>query len=401
MTNTQTQDNRFWQVMAVLYLWRWFISGITVLVAIIAVVIALLLPNAYTSSTSLLLPPASGAGGLAQALTSRGLGSVASSILGGAGGDYTRYMGILGSRRVLEAVVQKYKLVQAYKIDYPEPGRNVEEAIKTFQDNLKLEVDQKLEYLVVSVTDENPKKAAEIANFMVEELNRISSEMFSANARNYRTYMEKRYNKASSALDSLQNEMEAFQSRNGVIELPSQIQAFYTNLAQYRMEVAKAEIAAEALTNQLGPENSQVIASQQMLARSKQQLEDFMNGNDKMMQVSFDQLPGVGREYAKLYQGILAQGKILEALTPLYEQANFDEKRTTIAVQILDKAVPAAKKSWPPRAIIVLISALSAFMLCVIFVLAWDYLSRQKNTISTKLAEAVEQVRASTSPQDA
>ncbi|HRK73332.1 MAG TPA: Wzz/FepE/Etk N-terminal domain-containing protein, partial [Rhodothermales bacterium] len=350
MNQAPSQENRFWQTLAVLYLWRWFITGITVLVAIISVVIALFLPNVFTSSTSLLLPPASGAGGLAQALTGRGLGSVASSLLGGAGGDYTRYMGILGSRRVLEAVVQKYGLIKSYEIDYPEPGRNLEEAIKTFQDNLKIEVDEKLEYLVVSVTDKDPKKAADIANFMVAELNRISSEMFSANARNYRTYMERRYNKATAALDSLQNEMEAFQSRNGVIELPSQIEAFYTNVAQYRMEVAKAEIAAEALASQLGPDNAQVLASQQVYERSKQQLEDFMNGNDRMMQVSFDQLPGVGREYAKLYQGILAQGKILEALTPLYEQANFDEKRTTIAVQVLDKAVPSAKKSWPPRA---------------------------------------------------
>lgn len=401
MTNTTPQDNRFWQTLAVLYLWRWFITGITVLVAIIAVIIALFLPNVFTSSTSLLLPPSSGAGGLAQALTGRGLSSVASSLLGGAGGDYTRYMGILGSRRVLEAVVQKYGLIKSYEIDYPEPGRNLEEAIKAFQDNLKIEVDEKLEYLVVSVTDEDPKKAAEMANFMVAELNRISSEMFSANARNYRMYMERRYNKATLALDSLQNELEAFQSRNGVIELPSQIEAFYTNMAQYRMEVAKAEIATEALAGQLGPENPQVIAAQQMYERSKQQLNDFMNGNDKMMQVSFDQLPGVGREYAKLYQGILAQGKILEALTPLYEQANFDEKRTIIAVQTLDKAVPAAKKSWPPRAIIVVISAFSALMLCIFFVLAWDYLSRHKNTVSTKLAEAVQQIRSTSSQQEA
>lgn len=60
------------------------------------------------------------------------------------------------------------------------------------------------------------------------------------------------------------------------------------------------------------------------------------------------------------------QQKILEYVIPLLEQAKVDEQKNIPATLVLDKAVPAERKSKPQR---VLIVALATFFVFVISIL--------------------------------
>lgn len=389
--STVPYQNPIWDLFAIFYVWRRFIIVVTLLVTIAAAGISwFMLPNVYTSSTSLLLPPSTTSGSLQQALSGRGLGSV-SSLLGGAGGDYVKYMGILMSRRVMESVVRKFDLIRVYDIQEPTEGERMEKALKELSSNVSIEIDPQLEYLVIKSTDVDPKRAANMANYMTGELNRISAEMFSSNARTYRTYMETRYNHAKNTLDSLLTSMSQFQQRYGVIELPKQVEAFYSTVAQYRMEVAKAEITAQTLSSQLGSENPQVKAAQEVYQQSQRQLDGFISGQDQLMQVSFNEMPSVTREYVGIFQGITTQQKILEALTPIYEQAQFDEKRTIVAVQVLDEAKPSPIKSGPKRSVLVAVSAMSALVIAMFLAFVMQIFQRNRASISKQLNEAIEE----------
>jgi uncharacterized protein involved in exopolysaccharide biosynthesis len=49
-------------------------------------------------------------------------------------------------------------------------------------------------------------------------------------------------------------------------------------------------------------------------------------------------------------------------VVPLYEQAKIEEKKDYPILQVIDYAVPPAKKSWPPRTLFALIGAFSVTM---------------------------------------
>jgi len=88
------------------------------------------------------------------------------------------------------------------------------------------------------------------------------------------------------------------------------------------------------------------------------------------MPVALSSLPEVSHRYARLYREVLIQASILEAIHPLLEQARFSEEIESIAVQVLDPAIPPTRKAKPKRALIVIVATTSVFMLVCIFLLA-------------------------------
>jgi hypothetical protein len=46
---------------------------------------------------------------------------------------------------------------------------------------------------------------------------------------------------------------------------------------------------------------------------------------------------------------------MLEFIIPLYEQSRFEEQKNIPVLQIIDKGIPAEKKSYPPRSLFALL----------------------------------------------
>lgn len=394
LNNTQQNDSQWWSTLAVLYRWRWFVVFITFLTTGMASYIAfqVLLPY-YLSTSKVMMPVNSSGNSLAQALAGRGASAAVSSLLGGATGDYTRYLSILNSRSLREAVIRKFDLVKHYAINTGNPREDWEDVFDALDGNLDIRIDEKEENLAINVYDTDPNYAADIANFMTQELNRRNAELISNNAKNNRSYVERRYLASQNALDSLHNVRQQFQEKYGVIELDTQLEAYYQELAKYRMQVAENEIGAAMVNEEYGNENVISERANSAAQKSRAQLNQFIDGKDRLMPVSLDELPVASREYADIYQNTLIQAKLLESLTPLYEQAMFDEKRQTIAVQILDTAIPAYKKAGPKRMIIVGVAALSALMLAGIFALLYDWLRRKQHHFSKRLTSEINRQR--------
>lgn len=63
--------------------------------------------------------------------------------------------------------------------------------------------------------------------------------------------------------------------------------------------------------------------------------------------VPFSRVPDLGVEYVRRFRDVEIQYKILQFITPLYEQAKVEERRQTPSVIVLDKAYPAERKAKP------------------------------------------------------
>jgi len=80
-------------------------------------------------------------------------------------------------------------------------------------------------------------------------------------------------------------------------------------------------------------------------------------------------LPRTVVEYLRRYRTVELNALLMEFILPLYEQAKLEEKKEYPLIQIIDHAVPPAKKSWPPRILFSLLSAVSATLLVYVVLL--------------------------------
>jgi uncharacterized protein involved in exopolysaccharide biosynthesis len=380
-------DEAVWTTVGTLYRWRMFIVGATALVAIAAVVVSLMLPNWYAASVRVLPPEVSRSNPLASALLRGGAGSAASALLGGASSDYARYLAILSSRRVLESVIERYDLIEAYDLEDTRYPR--EAALKELENNVTFPVDDEYEFLSIVVLDRDPRRAASMANFMVQRLNEINSELASQNAANYRRFVQNRYDEARVALDSVMDATQAFQRQYGVIDLGVQSQAYFSHLASLEAQATIAEVQYEAQLSQLGPENEQVQALRAVAQAAQGKVEAVLEGRESLMPVPRGAMSTVARAYADLQRELTVQTQVLEVIGPLLEQARFEEEKRVEAVQIVDPAVPPERKAKPVRSQLVILATLSGFLLAVLFALVYSWWQRRHPYLAQRLRASV------------
>lgn len=380
--------NGLWLAVGTLFRRRRFILGVTAFVAVASLIISLLLPKWYEASVRVLPPESNSGGGLAAALL-KGPGSAASALLGGVSGDYARYLAILSSRRVISDMVDEFNLVTVYELE--DSSNPHEWAIQTLEQNVAFPVDDDYEFLSVVVLDQDPQRAADMANYMVRRLNEINSELSSQNAANYRQFVEMRYNESLAALDSVLDATQAFQKQYGVLDLDVQTQAYFDNLATLQASVTLAEIEYEALRAQFGENNAQVQARGQVAAAARRKVRSVLDGQEAVLPIAQDEMSDVARDFVDLKREAIIQGQMLEAIAPLYEQARFEEEKTVQAVQVIDAAVPPFRKAKPKRSVVVIIGTLTGFLMTVLFVLAYAWWQRRHTDLTYQLRASVEQ----------
>lgn len=200
------QDGRIDLKELFLVLWagKWLIGGISALAAAVSVIVALMLPNIYTSS-ALLAPAEQSGGGLSARLMQEygGLASLAGVSLpgGGEGGRAQLGMELMKSRAFLGEFVERRKLLpELMAVEYwdmatgdlvydPEiynydsgkwvrdigppfqPKPSLLEAHEEFMLILRVSQDTQTGYVSVSIDHESPIIAARWVNWMVEDIN--------------------------------------------------------------------------------------------------------------------------------------------------------------------------------------------------------------------------------------
>ena len=210
-----------------------------VVTAILSVTISLLMPVWYKSTARLMPPESSGLGGGLTSMLSN-LSPTASRLLGSSSSsnNYDRYLAVLTSDSIMDTVIEEFDLMTIYKTEnHRWPWY---ETRRKLRKNFEFHIDEKYDYLLVSVEDRDPQRAADMTNFFVEELNRRNSELLAQEAHRFRTYVENRYNQVIADLDSAQSELQRLQEDLGIVELPATIEALMVGMASQGAEMLEA-----------------------------------------------------------------------------------------------------------------------------------------------------------------
>ncbi len=360
----------FLDFVAVLTKWRKVIVRFVFAVSLITVIVALVSPKWYKSTASVLpaentdlLGGLQGISSLVRNITpSRGL----SALTGG--NETDRFLAILNSENALLKVIDRFNLTQVYEITrYPR-----EKTMKELVSNVNFEVGSEGQ-LVIDVYDQDPQRSADMANFFVKTLNEINSELHVLNARANRQFVEKRYDKNLLDLRSAEDSLRAFQIKYGVVALPQQLEASIKAMAEIYGTLAVKEVAVDVLRKSLSPNHPSVAAAQLEVNSLAEKLRELNNGQghekgQMNVLVPFKLAPDLGVKYIRLFREVEIQNKILEFVTPLYEQAKVEEQRATPSVIVLDSALVPERKAKPKVALYGLIALVASTLFALMFV---------------------------------
>lgn len=131
-------------------------------------------------------------------------------------------------------------------------------------------------------------------------------------------------------------------------------------------------------------DNPSVIATQIEIDELRNKLSQMNKGtnvpqNEMKVFVPFNKMPDLGGEYIRWFRDVEIQYKILQFITPLYEQAKVEEQRQTPSVIILDKAIPAERKAKPKISLYTLIAFVISSLLSLVFVFLVEWLKRLRD----------------------
>ncbi len=371
---------------------RLFILRFVAAGAALATVVALLLPIRYEAKV-VLLPPAQntslGATLLGQ-LSSGALGSLGSlaSLAGGSIGiknPADMYVALLKSRTVEDGMIQRFGLMQEYRV------KRISDARKELEHRTSILAGPKDGLIRLSIEDPNPNRSAELANGYVDEFRKLSASLAITEAARRRLFFEQQLQQTKDNLTAAENAMTQVQQSTGVLQMDSQARALIESAAVLRAQVSAKQVQIEGIRSFAAEDNPELILAKQELAALQAQLakvagSDRDPGSD--INLSKGRVTQAGMEYLRRYRDLKYHETVYELLAKEYEIAKLDEAREGSIVQVVDSAVTPDRKSFPPRMLIVIGATVFSFFLSLL------YLSlQQRLQIASELPENRQRVR--------
>jgi uncharacterized protein involved in exopolysaccharide biosynthesis len=357
------------------FLWsqRGFLAKVFGVGLLAGLLIALLIPVRYESTVQLMPPDGqSGSGAMMMAaLTAKtgatsALGSMAGDLLG-VKSNGALFVGVLGSRTVLDRLVKRFDLKNVYSVRLDEDAR------RKLASKTSVAEDRKSGIISITVTDHDPNRAAALSGAYVEELNQLTAELSTSGAHRERVFLEGRLAAVKKDLDDASIKFSQFASKNATIDIKDQGRTMVEAASRIEGEKIAAESELRGLEQIYTPNNVRVRAIQARIGELQAQIEKMggkpgasgqtgptssLSGqtadSSQALYPSIRELPLLGVTWADLYRNSKIQETVYEVLTQQYELAKVDEAKETPSIKVLDPPIVPERKSFPPRSAITL-----------------------------------------------
>ena len=359
--STEVDDEiSFLDLAIVLAKHRKLILGLPFLVAVISAGYSLTLPNIYTASTKVLPPQQSQS--TASAMLAQ-LGGVAGLLGGAARSSNDLYIAMLRSRTVADNLIQRFGLMKRYEIDIKHvsdmyDGLTAVTKIASGKDGI----------ITIEVDDKDPKFAADLANAYVDELVKYTNVLAVTEASQWRLFFERQFTLAKENLAKAEIAARQALQTGGLVKVDEQGRAMVGVPARLRGQISVKEVQIGAMRTFAADRNPDLQLAQQELESLRRELAKIEGAGGIN---SVKRGPNVeGSESLRLLRDVKYYEVIFDLLARQYEMAKIDEARDSSVIQVMDKAIEPDRKSRPKRSLIVLVSALAAGMVAIL----WSFL---------------------------
>lgn len=368
-----------------LVLWRrrWLIAGLFVVSVVATMLISFQLPKIYESTATILPQLESGSsGGLAALMGGQGSIGMAEglgiSLPGRPATPTDVFVAMLKSRTMAEALVEEFDLKTRYEVETGQAAREALGAATTIQVTEE-------QVIQVTVEDEDPRMAAEMANAYVDHLNRLNQTMNLSKAAQDRSFIERRLVQTEARLASAEESLKEFQQQHKTVAVEQQSNAMIEAAAQIQAQIMAQEVKLESLKSYLSPNNPELTWVRSSIDELRKQLHLLESGEDGKGMLPGDHLhpamvtvPELALEYGRHMRELKVQESLYKLLKSEYEQAKLAEAHDMPMVQVLDVAVPAEKKSKPSIRTNMMIAGALSVIVGILLAFFLDFLKRMR-----------------------
>jgi tyrosine-protein kinase Etk/Wzc len=328
--------------------------------------LVLLMPATYTGTAVILAPqPSSTASALLSQLGS--LSSLSSDLLEGGGVKTPEetYLGILSSRTIADEMIRRFNLQSLYGSSHMVDTR------RALAHHTRVEAAKG--YLIrINVDDKSAKRAADMANAYVDVLYGINQRLALTQASQRRIFLEQQVNAEREALTKAEIDFKNAQETTGVIQMSAQAELTLRTIAQLRSEIVSRQLQLQQLQSIATEQNEKVSELEAGLAALHSQLSKAEKGADGSETSDYflvaGKVPAAGLAYARKVRDLRYHEALFETLAKQYEMARIEEAKAPPLLQVVDRAVPLDRKTWPPRTLLVLLAGLFS----AVFVIGWE-----------------------------
>ncbi len=360
----------------VLVNWRWLFIRNIGLAAILSLIISLIWPKTYRSEAIIIPAKTVSAGGYASLFT----GGVNLNAEGKSQIVAENFETIINSVKLRRRLVKRFNLYDYYDIEY------FESMMKRLNDVIEIEKGLSgglgyitINYLKVIVYDKDPRLAAEMNRFVIDELDSIISDINRKRAEHLREFIEDRRNKVLSDLRSAQNKLKFFQEKTGLYSVKMQVQQVVNNLANIEAQIKQKEFEKELYLFGRGNDFVAIKMLNKELKILKNEYQELKKGKlqvDNNLLIPFDELPELTLEYANLEREVILQSKLLEGIEPQYEKFLMQENNNVPSFNVLDYPRIPDYKYKPKRILIIITGILLSFIFSWLYVFFMEYYKR-------------------------
>lgn len=346
-------------------------------------------PNKYTATARLLQPQQNmtlsaqlldslGVGSAPGANMGGGLGGMAANLLGlKSPGDI--YIGILNGNTIYDRMIQRFDLKKYYFDSSPDDETPIEDVRKVLNKSSDIEVG-KDGLIIIAVTDEDPKKAAEMTNAFGEELDRLMREISKNDARNQLAFLEAERTQTSLNLAKAEEALRCFSEKTNVIQIDAQTKGMLEYIANLRAMIDAKEVQVKVMQQQASANNFDLVRLETEVGGLKDKLRGAETQMDQKavgdLCITGSKVPSLGLDYLRLYREAKYQEIIYQMYSKLVELARLDTARNVATIQFVDRATPPEKKSKPKRLIISLLIGFVTFFSMIVFAFIREFWQR-------------------------
>lgn len=357
MSTENQKEINILDVLIALAKHKFFIFKLVFSITLIALVISLVWPHTYKSSSTFI-----------PVTQQRSLPSGVAGMLGGAISlpmDFPRvntevFINILRSRALREDVINEFDFREIYESDL------MEELLLQLDSDIQIMENREGGFgfnpifsINLSFTSEDPELSRDVVRFMLDRLNRKVQEINLENAMEHLHLLEERYQRNLSDLEAAEDSLQRFQETYGILEVEEQAKQLVQKLGQLKASSIETEMRMAVLSQTVGPENIELVNLRRMKEEYDRQYRVLLQRSEgeTIQANAFHPLldmPELGIRYFRLFREVQIQAKILETIFPQLESQRMIVSANQRGIQIIDPPVVPTYKDSPKRALIVL-----------------------------------------------
>lgn len=321
--------------------------------ALCGLLLALVLPPDFESSTEVLPPQGKGAGSATMLLSQATLGSGDAGALMGMGSAIQAkstadmYAVMMAARPDGDALIQRFGLQQAYRASTMTKARIALAAHTSI-------VVTKEGFITISVRDHDPERAAGLANGYVEELRKLMGTLALTEASQRRAFYEGQLARSREDLAQAELAFRQVQQESKVVSLDLQAKSLIEGVAGLRAQVAAKEVELQGLRSYSTEANPQVQMAEKGLAVLRAQLAQSDSRGGGPAPMGLGRVPEAELGFVRASRALKYQEGLYDLLNKQYEGSRIDEARDAPVVQVIEPAIVPEKPNSPRMLLFVL-----------------------------------------------